>query len=295
MKPKMITNYLQNKRIAVIQKARHRTYTRIQFVNNRLVDQLILGEYENLLYDPFTEDNIYNQIYSINAVANETDLRRILTHSVITRNPDTEIEAINVVKNLSGDVTNLEVERTLKNLDYVDNVLEQTRVDTAKYKALIEKLPEHVSRKEVLERCITKDVELPPSRRQAFLERALKRGENYKGRKYSYKELNQLSRDLEKYKTHRLDYETALMENRQAEREGYDPIHTSKTWYWSMLEKTRHHDMDGETIDLTEKFEVVNEVSGDVDYLLFPKDVTNDHNNCSNTCNCGCTYKINQD
>lgn len=293
MKPKIITNYLQNKRIAVIQKARHRTYTRIQFVNNRLVDKLVLGHDD--LYDPFTEENIHSQIYPINAVANETDFRKILQHSVITRNPDTEVEAIRAVNKVSDHITGLEVERTLKNLDYVDNVLETTRVDIDKYKALIEKLPEHVSRKEVLERCIIEGEPLPPSRRQAFLERALRRGQNYKGREYTYRELNQLSRDLERYKTHRLDYETAMMENRQADRDGYDRVNTTKTWNWSMLERTRHQEMDGETVDITEKFEVVNEVTGDTDYLLFPGDVTNDHNNCSNICNCGCTYDINQD
>ena len=293
MKPKLIKNYLANKRLAVIQKARHRTYTRIQFVNNRLVDKLVLGHDD--LYDPFTEENIHRQIYPINAGANDTDLRKILNHSVITRNPDTEVEAIRAVNKVSGDITNLEVQRTLKNLDYVDNVLNQTRVDTDKYKALIDKLPDHVSRKEVLERCITSGEPLPANRRQAFLENALERGMNYKGREYTYKELNQLSRDLEKYKTNRLDYETAIMENQQAERDGYDKVNTSKTWEWSMLEKTRHEGMDGETIPLTEKFEVINEVNGDVDYLLFPGDVSNDHNNCSNICNCGCTYSINQD
>ena len=123
------------------------------------------------------------------------------------------------------------------------------------------------------------------------MERNLERGASY-NKEYSYRELNQLSRDLEKYKTNRLDYEKALMENRQAEREGYEPLNESKTWIWSTLENTRHSDMDGETVDLTESFEVVNEVTGDVDYLRFPGDVENDHNNCSNICNCDCSYEI---
>ena len=293
-----VKNYLANKRIAMIQKARHRTQTRIQFINNDLVDKKVLSynqEIPDEFYDPYTEENIYNQIYPVNAVASDKDLRRVLEHSVISRNPDTEQDAIRAVNKVSGHVTELEVERTLKNLDYVDNVLNNTNVDVAKYEALIEKLPHHVSRKDVLEKCITTDKSLPPTRREAFLERALERGENYKGRQYSYKELNQLSRDLERYKTHRLDYETALMENRQAERDGYEKINQSKTWIWSMLDNTRHEDMDGETIDLTEKFEVTNEQTGDIDYLLFPGDVSNDHNNCSNICNCDCSYTINKE
>ena len=289
-------NYLANKRIAVIQKAHHRTHTRIQFINNDLVDKKILewnNEYSDTVYNPYTYDNVYAMIIGVNQKASTQDLQRILGHSVVTRNPQTELEASKVIGSVSDSLTKLEAERLIKNLDYVENVLSTAEVNIQKYEALIEKLPHQVSRKEVLEKCITSQEELPASKRQAWLERNLERGASY-NKEYSYRELNQLSRDLERYKTNRLDYETALMENRQAEREGYDRINESKTWIWSALEKTRHADMDGETVDLTESFEVVNEVTGDVDYLRFPGDVENDHNNCSNICNCGCSYVVNQ-
>jgi len=286
-----IKNYLANHRIAVIQKARRRTYTRIQFVNNGLIDKMVLGYDDS--YDPFTTENIAYQISQVNRPATTQDLQRILGHSVVTRNPETEIEAARVISSVDRTLINIEVERVVKNLDYVENVLNTAEVDLARYEALIEKLPPQTSRKEVLERCITKEKDLPPSKRQAWLERNLERGASY-NKEYSYRELNQLSRDLERYKTNRLDYETALMENRQADREGYDKINTTKTWIWSTLEKTRHQGMDGETVNLTEPFEVVNEVTGDVDMLRFPGDVENDHNNCSNICNCGCSYEINQ-
>lgn len=284
-----IKNYLANRRIAVIQKARRRTYTRIQFVNNGLVDKMVLGHDE--VYDPFTEANIAYQIRLVNTPATSQDLQRILTHSVVTRNPETEIEAARVINSVSGSLTKLEAERIVKNLNYVENVMNTAEVDLAKYEALIEKLPQQTSRKEVLERCITKEKDLPPSKRQAWLERNLERGASY-NKEYTYRELNQLSRDLEKYKTNRLDYETAIMENRQADREGYEPINKEKVWIWSTLENTRHSQMDGETVALTEPFEVVNEVTGDVDMLRFPGDVENDHNNCSNICNCDCSYEI---
>ena len=291
-----IKNYLQNKRIAVIQKAHHNTHTRIQFINNDLIDKKILewnNEIPSEVYDPYTEDNISQQINSHNILATQNDLQRLLKHSVVSRNPNTEIEAIKVINNVSGTITKIESERVLRNLDYVENVLTNADVDIKKYEALIEKLPRTTSRKEVIERCITQGQDLPASKREAWLQRNLERGASY-NKKYSYRELNQLSRDLTRYRTHRLDYETAIMENRQAYREGYEKVNETKTWIWSTLEKTRHQGMDGETVALTEPFEVVNEVTGDVDYLMFPGDVANDHNNCSNICNCGCSYEINQ-
>ena len=290
-------NYLSNKRIALIQKAHHTIHMRVQLANNRLVDKKILewnDEIPSDVRDPYAPGLIAREILPYNQIATSQDLRRVLKHSVVARNTQTQMEAMKVINSVTGDITTIEVERMVKNLNYVENVLTNANVDIGKYESLVEKLPQSTSRKEVLERCIMKGNELPANRRQAFLERALERGQNYKGRQYSYRELNQLSRDLERYKTNRLDFETAVMENRQANREGYANVNESKTWIWSTLENTRHEDMDGETIALTEKFEVTNSQTGDVDYLLFPGDVANDHNNCSNICNCDCTYEINK-
>ena len=289
-------NYLSNRRIALIQKAHHTVHTWIQFHNNRLVDKKIVEWNEEIpvdVRDPYAPGMIARTINGYNVAATSKDLQRVLKHSVVTRNSQTELEARKLISSISGDVTTIEVERMVKNLNYVENVLTNANVDIGKYEALVKKLPQTTSRKEVLERCIMTDTPLPANRRQAFLERALERGHNYKGRQYTYKELNQLSRDLERYKTNRLDYETAIMENRQANREGYENVNQTKTWIWSTLENTRHEELDGETIPITSKFEVVNSQTGDVDYLLFPGDVANDHNNCSNICNCQCSYEIN--
>lgn len=291
-----VKNYLANHRIAVIQKSRHKLQSSLQFTNNRLVDKYILNYYAELsdeVYDPFTQDNIAVEVAALNRLATSKDFQRILQHSLVTRNTETEVEAARVINSVQDSLTQIEAERVVKNLDYVHNVLEQNRVDVEKYEKLIEKLPRHVSRKEVLERCIIEGEPLPPTRRQEWLERNLARGESY-NKRYTYKELNQLSRDLERYKAHRFDYEKSMMENRQADREGYDVVNESKTWIWSQLENTRHQELDGETIPLTAKFEVVNSQNGATDYLLFPGDVSNDTSNCANICNCACTYEINK-
>lgn len=289
-------NYLANKRIAIIQKSRKPLHMQIKLVNNRLVDKKILewdDEIDTNIYDPYSPTSISSEIIGYNKIATSKDLQRVLKKSIVARNPQTKLEATRVLNDVADTITNIEVERMIKNLNYVENVLTNANVDIEKYNALVEKLPVSTPRKDVIERCILQGNELPANRRQAFLETALERGENYKGRRYTYKELDQLSRDLERYKTNRLDYETAIMENKQAYREGYENVNQTKTWIWSTLERTRHQEMDGETVPVSSKFEVINEQTGDVDYLLFPGDVANDHNNCSNICNCQCSYEIN--
>lgn len=294
-----LKNYLANRRIAYIQKAHRPLHIQVQLTNNRLVDKKIIewnDELSSDVYDHYKPSTIAAEINGYNRIATSKDLQRILQHSVIARNPQTELEASKVINSVSETITTAEVERTLKNLEYVENVLTQADVDIAKYEALVEKLPQTTSRKAVLERCITEGTELPATKRQALLERALSRGEwgvNYKGKRYSYKEGKQLAKNLERYKQNRLTYETKLMENRQANREGYGDLNQTKVWEWTPNERTRHEGMTAhDPIPLTAKFEVVNDATGDVDYLLYPNDIDNDHNNCSNICNCMCTYSI---
>lgn len=64
-----------------------------------------------------------------------------------------------------------------------------------------------------------------------------------------------------------------------------DLLYTTKTWEWSGLENTRHTNMDNLTIPINESFVVLNEVNGDIDYMMYPRDENADP---SNSYNCGC-------
>ena len=66
-------------------------------------------------------------------------------------------------------------------------------------------------------------------------------------------------------------------------------LYTTKTWIWSGAEKTRHSGMDDTTIPINEKFVVINEVTGDVDYLMYPCDESGSPSNTYN-CLCEITY-----
>jgi len=166
-------------------------------------------------------------------------------------------------------ISEKETERVLKNLQYVEKSLNQAQFDITKYNSQANKLSSTVSR-------------------QSILERSLTNGKMYNGRELSYKELNNLSKDLEKYKQTHIEDQLWQDANKNAVENGLDPVKTHKVWIWSALEKTRHSGMDGVTVEMSEMFDVENEVTGDMDQLRFPRDVENDSNGCSNVCNCGC-------
>ena len=271
--------YLHHKRLAIIQKAHLPLQIKIQRIANKAVDERILYYYgqtdmEKYTVPAYKDEVLTTQLSGANFLATHQDMSRLLNKSFINQNHITNLEKYNASKQVSDRITKAELERINKNLLWVDKTLETTELNIDKYKNLMEKLPKQVSRKDMLEK-------------------ALEKGQNYKGKEYSYRELNQVSRSLEKYKLNALDYETGMIENQQANREGLSTPNNTKTWIWSTLENTRHENMDGETVRFTEKFRVVNERTGATDYLRFPGDIENDTNNCSNICNCGCSYEIN--
>lgn len=264
-------DYLQERRITIKKDARRTLHRKIQIINNDLIDRKIL-EYDTR---STTTKNDFNpavfsvEIIRLNRIATAKDFQKLLDRSIVREADWSRLVANNTARDVADKITAKEVQRINNNLKAVENVLNDASVDVEKYKTLVEKLPPTTSRAEILNR-------------------TLEKGHNLRGREYSQRELDRLSRDLTRYRSNRLDYETRRMENQQAYRDGAERIHQTKTWMWSQLERTRHSQMDGVTVDFASKFEVVNEVTGDVDFLLFAGDIDNEHNNCSNTCNCQC-------
>lgn len=270
-------DYLYNKRMAIIQKANTPLQVRIQMIGNRAIDEYIYylnDDLENYSITPYFNPEIFGKdILNLNIASTNAAMQRLLDKGIITQNSITKMESLIASENIARTITKAEIDRINKNLQFIEKTLDEADLAIGTYKHLIDKLPQTVSRKDILDK-------------------ALETGSNYKGREYSYKELDRLSRDLEKYKDSHARYETGMIENRQASREGLPAPNTMKIWVWSELEDTRHHDMSGQTVRFGEKFEVVNEKTGVTDYLRFPHDIENDTNNGANTINCACSYLI---
>lgn len=66
-------------------------------------------------------------------------------------------------------------------------------------------------------------------------------------------------------------------------------LYTHKVWLWSQAEDTRHSQMDDQTVPIDEMFQIVNEVTGDEDEGMFPRD--DDNISPSNSYNCLCDIK----
>lgn len=268
-------DYYNNQRLISIQKSRRPLQQRLQRIANEVIDDFVFTYHSDIsdsVVDKSKPDYYRNKILSLNQADTRLAFSRLLEKSSLRKDTVNKIAANMHANKVATILTNAEVERIQKNVLWADHVISNSEFQIDTYKRLAEKMK-------------------PTSSRRLMLEKSIQEQTSPRGRQYTYRELKNVSRDLEKYKTNSLDLEKLNMENSQAIRDGGDMIHTEKTWVWSRLENTRHFEMDNQTVNLNGKFEVLNEVTGDLDFLLFPGDIDNDDHNCSNICNCQCTIK----
>lgn len=267
-------DYYNNRRLSVIMKSKKSLQMRLQAINNQIIDNFIMSYHlENI--DEINPTIYFNQIQMLNRKDTSRHFAGLLDNSALPKNSMNKIDANLKYMKVANTISAAEIERVQKNILWANKIVQQADLDINVYKKLTEKLS-------------------PTSSRKLMIEKSIQEGKNITtGYEYSYKELKNVSRNLERYKTHSLDLEAKRMENRQAIVEGLNPIYQTKTWVWSQKENTRHEGMDNETVPLDSKFEVVNELTGETDYLLYPGDIEN-MVNVSNVANCACTYIINR-
>lgn len=74
-----------------------------------------------------------------------------------------------------------------------------------------------------------------------------------------------------------------------------NPLYNYKYWIWSQAEDTRHSEMDGELVEIDEYFTVINEVTGEEDLGLYPRDSGMSPSNAYNClCDIGYLTDLNQ-
>lgn len=268
-------DYLNNRRLVLIQKSKSPLQLRLQRINNEVIDDFVLSYSIESRESNIRPEAYIKQVQDLNQRNTSQHFARVLDKSLLRKDSVNKTLANIHSAKVSSAISKVEIERIEKNLQWTREVLANADIQIETYTKLAEKLS-------------------PTSSRKLMIEKSLETGTSVTGREYSYKELKNVSKDLEKYKTNSLDLEARRLENRQAIRDGLQPLYTTKSWVWSAKEKTRHESMDGQTVPLDSKFEVLNETTGEVDYLLFPGDFENENHNCSNTCNCACSYIINR-
>lgn len=279
------SNYLYNKTVDSIIKTKKPVYLQLQILNNNLMDGLILND------DEINYPYVLNMIKTINNPSTREYLIKRLEKTPLDPQDYQNItSANNLLNDVVSTISTTETERIENNAEYIKNVLDKADLDIARYQNLIDELPKTTSRVDILKESIEKK-QMPPIPRDEELKSWYEQGGSYKTR-YTYKQLDTFSKDIERYGINRIEQEQALMINRESVRNGGDTVYGSKTWNWSGKKDTRHKRMDNITIPIHEKFKVTNDKTGEIDYLLFPGDYVNSINP-SNVVGCCCSVSYN--
>jgi hypothetical protein len=230
--------------------------------NNKLVDDVIIND---AVINITTVNEQINKLFEPNVLK---------TYQAILKSPLVESSYTNKIwlegtaKQITDMVSVEYTERIGKNIEAIQKILQDVNINISKYEEMTAKFP--------------------GADRLKIVEKAMEKGENWKGHTYSYKELDNMNRGITKYIDNKAEFDKYSLNHDEAMVNGETPAKLEKMWVWSGLQNTRHSGMDGETVALKDFFTVENEQNGDIDELLFPGDFNNDRNSCSNICNCQC-------
>lgn len=243
----------------------------IQQYNNNIVDKKINSIVNDTEYEP-NWFNIQSTLFNYNYQQTLKKYQRLIKSPYVDTNELNNVLFKNKAFNLADDMAKMQVERISKNLDYVEKAISNAKIDIQNYNKMAKRFP-NVDRVNILSKAVDS-------------------GKLWNGKELNYSQLDKLSKSLNKYAENKTELEKWNLANQQALQKGLEEIKPYKIWFWSQLENTRHSGMDETVISINKHFIVVNEVTGDIDNLMFPQDVNNDTNNCSNICNCDCTYEF---
>lgn len=242
---------------------------RIQEYNNNIIDEKVNALANDEEYAPEWFD-VLTTLFKYMAPLVMSKYLRIINSPYIDTNAIQKVWIKNTARNVTTEISKIQMERISKNLDYIEKAVSKAEIDIKNYNNMAKSFPK-------LDRV-------------TILADALKSGKLFTGKELSYRQLDQMSKSLNKYAENKATQEKWEIANQQAINDGFDHVKPYKIWLWSGLKDTRHSGMDETVIPINEHFIVFNEVNGDVDNLMFPHDINNDTNNCSNICNCGCDY-----
>lgn len=165
------------------------------------------------------------------------------------------------------------ITHTMKlNVD-LDKILRETTIDlTAQHEQILQRTIDQ------LNKAIEKEglIDIPDIKKNPKLQEKLDK---------LNKQIERENKRLEKNKTNRVLWQKArLLDDK------YKP--EFKVWDQHLNPKTRHNLTDGQKVKLEEKFIVINDKTGDIDYVDYPGDWTC---SASNSANCLCTLSFTND
>lgn len=254
--------YYQNK--TLIDKAYHYdTAYKIQFYNNRKVDEFVKNYNDEVLNSKPQKSIIQAELSIINKPEVYKNYNRIINSKFTSNDNFFKMLVRNNARNSLDNIVASETERIIKNLDYVEQVLNKYDIPTKEYEKLVNQQKEKsvAHRQEILKQIAIDNNEL-----------LVNEGLDIP-KPYNYYNMELMAQSLLRQSQMTAGYQEADSINQNYINDGKNPVYTGKTWIHTHNGKTtRHMSNHMQKVPFDEPFIVVNDKTLEIDEMMYPCD-----------------------
>ena len=270
---KKTKQYYQHK-ISIDKRVNKDAAYKIQFYNNGLIDDYV-ATYDDHPHKP-SHAELWAGIQVIMKPYVYKNYQRIINSPYTSNANFDKLLVRHAANNDLNEISEKLVERVSKNLDYVEQVMRSYEVTTAEYQKFVDAQRNRslASRQQILK-------DLAYQSNQLLVNEGLNIPSAY-----SYRNPDILAESLNRQSQMKSNRELHLAENEQSQSEGNGEKYTGHRWIWTGIGMTtRHASNHLQERKIDEPFVILNDVTMDIDELMYPCDPAGDP---SNTYICYC-------
>ena len=236
---------------------------KIQFFNNGQIDDYVKSFNDGNPEKP-TDAMLWAELAILNKPEVYRNYNRIINSKYTSNDNLNKMLIRNKANKDLNRIVEAELERIVKNLNYVEQVLSKYEVPQKEYEKLIRQQKESslANRRQILEKVAIQANNLLVSE-----------GLNIPSHVFTYRDLEGTARSMIRSSQMQSKFEEIKSINDNYRNEGKSDVYTEKVWIHTHGGKTtRHMSNHMQTVNIDEPFIVVNDATLEIDEMMYPMD-----------------------
>lgn len=264
-------------KVRIDKSVNQRTAYKIQLYNNYQVDELVKKYNEGETISKPAPSQLWADLAVLNKPEVYNNYNRIINSKYTSNDNLDKLLIKNKANKELNRIVEAELERIVKNLDYVEQVMQKYEIPQQDYEDFKRKQRDKsmANRKEILEQVAIKANDLLVSE-----------GLNIPSNVFTYRNLEATAENLLRQSQMQSKHEEINSINDNYINQGKNAVYIGKEWIWTGAGKTtRHASNHLQKRQVNEPFIIVNDETLDIDELMYPSDPAGSF---SNTFICYC-------
>ena len=251
-------------KVRIDKSVNQRTAYKIQLYNNYQVDELVKKYNEGETINKPAQALLWADLAVLNKPEVYRNYNRIINSKYTSNDNLNKLLVKNKANKDLNRIVEAELERIVKNLDYVEQVMQRYEIPQQEYEDFKRKQRDKsmANRKEILEQVAIKANDLLVSE-----------GLNIPSNVFTYRNLEATAENLLRQSQMQSKHEEINSINDNYINQGKNAVYTGKEWIWTGAGKTtRHASNHLQKRQVNEPFIIVNDETLDIDELMYPSD-----------------------